>query len=231
LIWELLNRCIRSLFPKTAVFLRNVNILATEQGQWRSIVAGTSVDRHGRPLPWYTYPAIEFLDTLELSDCRVFEYGAGNSSLYWAARARTVTSVEDNPRWHEQVRSGARPNQTVLLHPDRDAYVRAVANDDTGYDVIVIDGNHRLECTHAAIARLDPGGIPRQLRPRHGTAMQRRVAAGRLHPGRFLRIRAHQRLPVGDLRLLPPDLLAAQGQGPQPGRRPGLWRRRGLDLG
>lgn len=159
MIWELFNRCLRTLFPHTSVLLRNFNILATEQGQWKSITSRSSVDRRGSPLPWYTYPAIEYLETLDLADCRVFEYGAGNSSLYWAGRARTVTSVEDNPQWHAQVLARALANQTLLLHGDRDAYVAAVASEGVRYDLIVIDGNHRLECTRAAIDHVDPGGI------------------------------------------------------------------------
>jgi len=159
LIWELFNRCVRTLFPKTAILLRNINILATEQGQWRSIARRSSVDRHGNPLPWYTYPAIEYLDTLDCSDCRVFDYGAGSSSLYWAGRARTVTSVEDNPQWHEQVQAAAGPNQTLLLRRERDDYAGAIANDGIRYDIIVIDGNHRVECTGAAIEHLDPKGM------------------------------------------------------------------------
>lgn len=159
MIWNLFNRYVRTYFPNAAVLLRNINILATEQGQWRSIAKRSSVDRHGKPLPWYTYPAIEYLETLDFSDCRVFEYGAGNSSLYWAARARTVTSVEDNPQWHDQVRAGALPNQTLLLRRDAHAYAAAIANDGSRYEVIVIDGNYRLECTRAAIRHLDPAGM------------------------------------------------------------------------
>ena len=159
MIWELFNRCVRALFPRTAILLRNLNILATEQGQWRSIARGSSIDRHGRPLPWYTYPAIEYLETLDVSGCRVFEYGAGNSSLYWARRARTVTSVEDNPQWHAQVLAGVGPNQKLLLRSDGEAYAAAIAEEGSRYDVIVIDGNHRAACTRAAMAHLDPGGI------------------------------------------------------------------------
>jgi hypothetical protein len=159
LIWDLFNLGVRTLFPKTALLLRNINILATEQGQWRSMTRNSSVDRHGNPLPWYTYSAIEYLETLDVSECRVFEYGAGNSSLYWAARARTVTSVEDDMQWYERLRAGARPNQTLLLAPERGAYVAAVGNEGVAYDVIVIDGSHRAECARVAIEHLAPGGL------------------------------------------------------------------------
>jgi precorrin-6B methylase 2 len=159
LIAKAFHFCFRTLFPKSATLLRNVKILASEQGQWNSIDKAQSVDGNGRPLPWYTYPAIEFLESLDFSRCDVFEFGAGNSSLYWAARARTVTSVEDDPRWHGRVVARAARNQTTWLRPDEAAYVAAVAQSESGYDVIVIDGNHRIGCTRAAIDCLRPGGM------------------------------------------------------------------------
>jgi hypothetical protein len=159
MIWNLLNLGIRTVAPKTAILLRNLNILANEQGMWRSIANNSCIDRHGKPLPWYTYPAIEYLETLDFSGCRVFEYGSGNSSLFWAARARTVTSVEDNPQWHAQVQRGAGSNQVVMLRPGKNDYVAAIASDGAPYDVVVIDGNHRLECTRAAMEHVTPGGL------------------------------------------------------------------------
>jgi hypothetical protein len=158
-IGKLLNFCLRTVFPKAAVLLRNIKILAAEQGQWRSIAQRSAVDRQGQPLPWYTYPAIEYLNTFDLSNCNVFEFGAGNSSLYWARRARTVTSVEDDAQWHEQVQARALPNQDLLHRRDRDGYVAAIENGAAPYDVIVIDGKHRIECTNAAIPQLSPGGM------------------------------------------------------------------------
>jgi precorrin-6B methylase 2 len=158
-MWNLFNLCVRTLFPKAAIFLRNANILATEQGQWRSIRTNSSVDRHGQPLPWYTYPAIEYLDTLDFSACDIFEYGSGNSSRYWAVRARSVTSVEDNPQWHDQVRANALPNQALMLRTEPGAYAAAIAAGGRRYDVVVIDGNHRLECTRAAMERVTEGGM------------------------------------------------------------------------
>ncbi len=56
-------------------------------GWFTSVKLGRSVDLDGNPLPWITYPAIEMLRRIDILNGRVFEYGAGNSSLWWATRA------------------------------------------------------------------------------------------------------------------------------------------------
>lgn len=117
------------------------------------------VDAFRRPLPWYTYPAIEFLEQLDFSGCSVFEYGSGNGSKYWSQRARTVTSVESDPRWHE---SGARElaaNQSLLLEEDKTEYVSALHRAGSDFDIIVIDGAYRYNCAIEAVKRLKDGGL------------------------------------------------------------------------
>jgi hypothetical protein len=72
-------------------------------GWFTSLRLGRSVDAAGNPLPWITYPAIEMLKRIDTRDARVFEYGAGNSSIWWAARAREVVSVEYDADWQRFV--------------------------------------------------------------------------------------------------------------------------------
>jgi hypothetical protein len=90
--------------------LRAFAILSFQYGHVRSVSGGIPVDRVGRPIPWYTYPAIEFLRQLDFGDRVVFEYGAGNSTLFWADIARRVVSVEDDPAWHARIAPRLPPN-------------------------------------------------------------------------------------------------------------------------
>src|SRR5262245_36157876 len=62
----------------------------TDTGWLRSAVEHRPVDRVGRPMPWITYPAIRLLDERVPSKSRVFEYGGGHSTLWWAERAYEV---------------------------------------------------------------------------------------------------------------------------------------------
>ena len=85
----------------SARFAKFIEMWQQEFGIERSIDEEVCEDRDGNPIPWYTYPAIEYLAQFDYSDKKIFEYGCGNSSLFWAARAESVTSIEDNPEWFE----------------------------------------------------------------------------------------------------------------------------------
>ena len=60
--------------------------------------------RDGRPLPWFTYAAIDFLERTLTPDLAMFEYGGGQSTRYWADRLAHVHSVDHDPAFVEMVR-------------------------------------------------------------------------------------------------------------------------------
>lgn len=104
-------------------------VLAKGQGQFNSILKSACLDAQSRPLPWYTYPAIEFLKFLDLSDKTVFEYGSGNSSLFWAIESKKVISVESEEKWYKEVLNHKKPNQEVWLEKDKNSYICARASE------------------------------------------------------------------------------------------------------
>jgi hypothetical protein len=116
------------------------------------------IDREGNYIPWYTFPAIEYLNDLDLSDKTAFEYGSGFSSLYWAKRAKHVLSVERDPAWIEKTRGLTADNQEILLRPDQDAYVSEISRHGS-FDIVIIDGDWRLDCADIAATKLKPGGL------------------------------------------------------------------------
>jgi hypothetical protein len=157
-----LRRSLRAVLPNrlrsrlsTAWFLHRY---AREYGLWRSRLEQRVVDKDGRPVPWYTYAAIEYLDSLDWSDRTVFEYGCGQSTHWWAERAKSVTAVEHNADWYRQVTETAPGNVTLLL--ETDDYVQAIASRGS-FDVIIIDGvsRSRNDCAALVSKHLAPGGI------------------------------------------------------------------------
>ena len=89
----------------------------------RTINEKICIDRDGNPIPWYTYPAIEYLSQFDVTDKDVFEFGCGNSSLFWADRARLVTSIEDNPDWFAKwQKSFNRPNLDIRWRDEGEGY-------------------------------------------------------------------------------------------------------------
>jgi predicted O-methyltransferase YrrM len=71
------------------------------------------------PRPWITFGAIHFVESRLDPRARIFEFGAGGSTLFWASRAREVYSVEHDPDWSRQVAHATSAlglrNVTILL--------------------------------------------------------------------------------------------------------------------
>jgi hypothetical protein len=130
-------------------------------GWLRSFREGRPVDAAGKPIPWLTYPAIEFLAARTRPEWRVFEYGAGASTRWWAARVADVTSVEHDPAWHARVAADLPANVTLLHVPlePRGPYAATAARWPHAFDVVVIDGRDRVRCVDAALEALKPSGV------------------------------------------------------------------------
>jgi hypothetical protein len=122
-----------------------------------------AVDADGHAVPWYTYPAIEYLRQLDFSDKTVFEYGSGNSTLFWGASARRVVSVEEDERWSVALAPKLPSNCELVFEPDLARYVDVIRRYPEGFDVIVVDGasrgRTRLKCSRVALECLRPGGL------------------------------------------------------------------------
>ena len=115
-------------------------------------------DGDANPIPWYTYPAIEYLSQLDYSNKRVFEYGSGNSSLFWSKRAKEVISVESSSQWYELIKSNNKGNLSLSLKEDVQSYSQEINNYEN-FDIIIIDGKWRKECAIEAINKLNTGGM------------------------------------------------------------------------
>lgn len=126
----------------------------------RSIDERVCVDKDGNPIPWYTYPAIEYLSQFDYHDKCVFEYGCGYSSLFWANRAKKVISVEDNEQWYQKWLSEfSKSNLLLKLRQEGPDYYQSIRETDDAFDIIVIDGKCRAECALNAISCLKSGGF------------------------------------------------------------------------
>lgn len=149
--------------------LASLHILSSlrSQGWHRSLIAEAPVSADGEPQPWLTYPAVRWLGQVLTPDTRVFEYGAGSSTSWFAhpGRVREIVSVEHDPGWFAQL---PQPSNGRVIHvpctgtwweTDADAaYVRAIA-DGAPWDVVVIDGMARTTCAQVADDHLSAAGL------------------------------------------------------------------------
>lgn len=137
----------------------NFRILADQYGQYRSIKTGLPVSRSGEAIPWYTYPAIAFLEVFDYSGKRVFEYGSGNSTLWWRRRGAFIVAVDHDRDWYNRMRCHEAPGLELRLHEEKDAYIRSVREQGGVWDVIIVDGRHRKECAAEALDHLTADGM------------------------------------------------------------------------
>ncbi|MGY8986149.1 MAG: class I SAM-dependent methyltransferase [Sphingomonadales bacterium] len=130
-------------------------------GWFESLYRGYSVTGDGSPLPWLTYPIIYFLDKRLTKEMTLFEYGSGNSTLWWADRVKEVIACEHNKEWLEFVKTKA-PQNVELLYQELvydGEYSKSCNNQDTLFDVIVIDGRDRVNCAKNAMSSLSKNGV------------------------------------------------------------------------
>ncbi len=122
-----------------------------------------AVDRKLAPIPWYTYPCIEFLQHRDFSSCLVLEFGGGQSTFWWAERARAVVTIEEDRRWHDDLKPRV-PSNVELHHVSLETCIAAIPALLHGlphakYDVIVIDGLERRELIGVALQYVADHGI------------------------------------------------------------------------
>lgn len=133
-----------------------------DYGWLRSYKEGRAVDPSGKALPWFTYPAIDFLRQFDYSDKTVFEWGAGQSTLFWSARAKRVVSVEHDAKWLSYLSRHVTPNCELIYSDIENAsYINKIEAYPDGFDVIVIDGSDfgRLPGSMLAPKYLREGGF------------------------------------------------------------------------
>jgi hypothetical protein len=128
-------------------------------GHAKSSFLMQAVDRNGNPIPWYTYPAIDFLAQRNYQTKSVLEFGSGQSTFWWASRAKSVLSIEENVDWLTKIRSQV-PNNVEMRHimPDIRMLTEFMRFRDTKFDVIIVDGNLRRQATALSFEYLKPGG-------------------------------------------------------------------------
>jgi hypothetical protein len=132
-----------------------------EDGWLRSFDEHRPVDFHGNPVPFITYPAMEFLARRARPDMTVFEYGSGASTLWWSKRVSWVGAAEHNQEWFEKVSKSAPANVQIYFESieDKETYPKLALRPGKHFSVVVIDGRLRVRCAPFAVQALRPDGV------------------------------------------------------------------------
>lgn len=131
--------------------------------------------------PWWSYRSIDYVEgwlAARPRPVRVFEWGAGASTMWLASRVDELRSIEHDLGFADMVRPlipshvhlsaiaptpSANPVVASLKrgHANLDFtdYVDAIDTTSGPFDLISIDGRARVECLLRALERLKPDGI------------------------------------------------------------------------
>lgn len=135
-----------------------------------------------RSIPSLSLPAVCTLDEHLTKDMRVFEWGSGASTLFFAHRCAQVVSIEHDRAWFEKVGEAVEyrglPVDRSLVEPDERfypdyasyqpgyesvsfmQYARAIDRFmDESFDLILVDGRARCACLDRAQRKLKVGGM------------------------------------------------------------------------
>lgn len=86
-----------------------------------------------KPVPWIVFSAKRFLDSLIKKSAMCFEWGSGGSTLYFAAKAKKIFSVEHDPDWFAQVtkilqRKKPSSYNLKLVPAEKESFLTALVN-------------------------------------------------------------------------------------------------------
>ena len=122
-------------------------------------------DEAGNPVPWMTYPAIDFLKKNLNKNHKIFEFGCGSSTLFFAERVKQVTGIETREKWFAMLNIALQEarldNVELSLMEDgltNDFYQTFAKNSGKKFDFIIVDSIKRFLSATNSIDALKPGG-------------------------------------------------------------------------
>lgn len=156
IIWKILNLV---HIGGSIQFLLNGALI--EDGWFKSFHSKKSVDAKGNPLPWCTYSFIKFIEPRLKKQLDVFEFGCGNSTLWYAQRISSIKAVEHNQNWFLQMKKNLPKNVNLVfqqLKEDGD-YAKEILQEQKSYHLIIIDGEDRNNCVKHSLQKLTQDGV------------------------------------------------------------------------
>ena len=120
-----------------------------------------AVDELGKPLPWVTYSFIDFIKTRLNKDLTIFEYGSGNSTLFYAQRVKRVVSVEHDEAWFNKIVQEKAANAEMIFTALEKGgeYSKKATLLDEKFDIIIVDGRDRVNCCRNSLDALTTKGV------------------------------------------------------------------------
>lgn len=146
--WPLIS----SLLPAETNFFET-------SGWIKSMEESRPVARDGTALPWLNYAAIDFIGTKLNKNMSVYEWGSGFSTLWMAQHVGKICTVEDDNNWYNEIEPKLPGNASIRFTGTGEQYVNSILEAEGQFDVVQIDGSHRVECAKICVEKLKDSGF------------------------------------------------------------------------
>jgi len=100
-------------------------------------------------MPWYTLPTLQWLKSIDISNWKVFEYGAGYSTIWWRLHAKEIISIDNSRDWALAI--GA------IHEEEKNEYITEMSLCGQ-FDCVIVDGAWREDCARFAKDYIKSGG-------------------------------------------------------------------------
>ena len=131
------------------------------KGWFKSRFQRMPVDQQEQPIPWLTYSAIHFIEQKLQSNFKIFEFGSGNSTLWFAKRVQEIISIEHEADYYNLIKDKLLklPN-VVYKHLKLGVpYTSEILKYQEYFDIVIIDGRDRIACAKNSLQALKSNGI------------------------------------------------------------------------
>jgi hypothetical protein len=162
-----LNKLIPGLYYRVRLhrqfkrFAKYKDSYLVKTGYLTSFKKGHPVDLKMNPLPWMNYPFLEFIKNRLNKTQNLFEYGSGYSTVFFAERMKSVTSVEYDKDWFEKAKEMTKAflNTEIIFQELNDDYSKAIKKTKKKFELIIIDGRKRVQCAINSFEHLNDEGV------------------------------------------------------------------------
>ena len=96
--------------PKKILWTIILKNYLDETGWYESRDKKKPLNKNKEAIPWFTYSSIYFLDKRIKKGMKIFEFGSGNSTLWFANKGCFLNTYEHNLSWYNTLKDKLPPN-------------------------------------------------------------------------------------------------------------------------
>lgn len=131
-----------------------------DKGWFNAYLKQAAIDDTGNCIPWLTYSFIDFIQDRLNKSHAIFEFGSGNSTIFYSKYTKQVVAVEHDLNWYNKVKTLLANNaELIYCELQSGLYAQSVINTNRKFDIIIVDGRDRVNCCKTAVNALTEEGV------------------------------------------------------------------------